>query len=105
MGDETLFGTDEPDATAAPEPERTRILTSQVAQIRGALDGLELATMHDRQRVIEEILGRRVTALRDLYADEVRVVLEGIHARKPKARTTSGSAWDDRDEDTWIDRL
>ena len=103
MGEDALFAIDEPTPVEAP-PQPARILTVQVDQVRKALDGLNLATMAERQTVVEEILGRPIATLRDLFSEDVRPLLEGIHVRKPK-QGTEGSAWDERDEDTWIDRL
>lgn len=98
-----LFG--EP-ALPRPEPPRPddRLPDWQVLDLRKSLDMLGLVSMPERQSVIEELTGRPVASLRDLTFAEARRVTEAFAARRTNA-TPSGSAWDDRDEDTWIDRL
>lgn len=99
-----LFGADDVEGTARTDPMAASIARWQIDQLRSALDGLGVASMAERQKVVEEIVGRPVAALSELSHEDVRPLLEGIHARKPKAES-AGSAWDQRDEDTWIDRL
>ena len=77
----------------------------QIGQLRTALDNLGVTGMFERQKVVEELVGHPIVALKDLTFDEVRPLLEGLHARKAASPTSSRSAWDERDEDTWIDRL
>lgn len=95
------FG-DEPEAQPAAEQ---RVAAWQIEQVRSALDTLGATKMSERQGIVEEIVGHPITALRELTYDEVRPLLEGLHARKAASPTSSSSAWDERDEDTWIDRL
>ncbi|MFI5623463.1 hypothetical protein ACIA03_08365 [Nocardioides sp. NPDC051685] len=105
MTDDALFALNDsaPEPVAPPAPQA--IADWQVKQLRAALDALGTSEMTDRQRIVEEIVGRPVAALKELRYDDVRPLLEGLHARKSATSTTAGSAWDDRDEDTWIDRL
>lgn len=80
----------------------------QIDMIRRALDAQQLQGMEERRATVEAILGRSVNSLRELTADEVRSLL---HALAESSRGTSGSpaaassSWDDREHDTWIDRL
>ncbi|MEU4450207.1 hypothetical protein AB0F44_02700 [Nocardioides sp. NPDC023903] len=101
--DDMLFQLgDEPEAQAAAAQPAA---AWQIEQLRTALDTLGMTEMSERQRVVEELVGHPITALKELTYDEVRPLLEGLHARKAASPTSSTSAWDDRDEDTWIDRL
>lgn len=59
--------------------------------------------MSDRRALIEEAAGRPVESLRALTHDEGLRVLAKLGDDAPVRRV--GSAWDERDEDTWIDRL
>jgi hypothetical protein len=59
--------------------------------------------MAERQRAIEAVAGRPVESLRSLTPAEAMRVLERLSPEPSKTR--SASAWDDRGEDTWIDRL
>jgi len=103
--DVTLFGDPTPPAPTTPPPNTVdRLPDWQVTSLREALDALELVTMDARKAVVEEIAGRPVRSLRDLTFAEARVVSEALAARR-NSTNGSGSAWDNRDGDTWIDRL
>jgi DNA polymerase-3 subunit epsilon len=60
--------------------------------------------MAERQRAIEDAAQRPVESLRALTHDEALRVLSRL-GQAPKKPAEAGSAWDQRDEDTWIDRL
>jgi hypothetical protein len=48
--------------------------------------------------------GRPVASLRELSGAGILRILSKL-GEQPPADGTTGSAWDQRDEDTWIDRL
>lgn len=102
--DLSLFGDDSPTApeavTAAPAP----IADWQVDLLRKALDARGLTEMEHRQAAIQLAAGRAVESLRALTHDEALRVLSKLGQTPAKADTTR-SAWDEREEDTWIDRL
>lgn len=107
--DESLFGDDETTPTPSSPPAQINptqqgIAEWQVAQIRQALSRLGLEDMAQRQQTIESFVGRSVEHIRDLRFSEAQALLEHLSKREPSA-ITGGSAWDDREEDTWIDRL
>lgn len=103
-GDLSLFGDDQPSTPAQPAPAETNIPDWLVHQLRDALTASGLTTMAERQRAIEAATDRPVESLRSLTRGEALRVLERLNAESaPQSR--SGSSWDDRDEDTWIDRL
>lgn len=81
----------------------TPIAEWQVNLLRTALDGKGLRDMEERQRAIEAAAGRSVSSLRDLTHDEALSVITRLGSA-PRA-TTGASAWDERGDDTWIDRL
>ncbi len=60
--------------------------------------------MVERQEAIEAIVKRPAETLRSLTRAEALQVLSSL-ACVASPQTSGGSAWDDRDEDTWIDRL
>lgn len=105
--DDGLFDVPSPSVgVAIPQPlPSDRVADWQVAQLRQALDGLGLTDVSERQRLIERLVGRPVQALRDLTPSEATSLREQLAAKSASAQRTSGSSWDDRDEDTWIDRL
>lgn len=91
---------DDPVDEAAPAP----IATWQVDLLRKTLDARGLIEMTDRQDAIERCVARPVASLRDLTNDEAITVLAKL-GKQPSAAVRTGSLWDQRDEDTWIDRL
>jgi len=100
--DASLFGDDEP-APPANVPSPTPIAGWQVNLLRKALDARGLSAMADRQALIEELAERPVESLRGLTHEEGLRVLAKLGESGPSR--SPGSAWDEREEDTWIDRL
>lgn len=94
------------DIPTEPAPEVLRelpIRPEQVQQIREAFDRAGITEQEDRKLLINSVIIRDVASLRELHATEVRRMLQAIEQQtKPKP---TGSAWDDREEDTWIDKL
>ena len=99
----SLFGDEEPDAPAPDQRPAAPVADWQVDLLRKALDARGLTSMVERQRVIEEAVGHAVTSLRALTGEEAMRTLARLGERAPAK--AAGSRWDERDEDTWIDRL
>ena len=103
-GDLSLFGDDQPEEPAQPVQTEESIADWLIDALREALTARGLTTMSERQQAIEAIVGRPVESLRSLTRAEAMRVLSGLTPEQaPHGGSTS--AWDDRDEDTWIDRL
>lgn len=101
---ETLFGEDEP--TSDEAAARSECLPSwQVDGLRESLDRSGLKSQAERRAAVEEIVGRSVGALRELTHREAGLVRDELRRRTYASRSESRSAWDERDEDTWLDRL
>ena len=103
-GDLSLFGDDE---AAKPVPQartETPIADWQVGLLRRTLTAHGLTTMAERQRAIEAAAERPIDSLRPLTHPEALRVLSRL-GPPPTAQQEAASAWDNRDEDTWIDRL
>jgi hypothetical protein len=103
-GDLSLFGDDEPTEPPAPVQHEAPIADWQVDRLRTALDARGLVSMEERQRAIEAAAGRPVDSLRSLTLAEGLQILTRL-GQSPAPSGSTGSAWDERDEDTWIDRL
>ncbi|MFM9275114.1 hypothetical protein [Pseudarthrobacter sp. NKDBFgelt] len=106
MYDETasLFEIDEP----APSPNvivPPPIKTEQVQAIRDAFERAGVARQDDRKTLIESVVVREVASLRELKAIEARRIIQRIEGLHSSTAVSTGSAWDNREEDTWIDRL
>lgn len=88
-----------------PEPDPEALSTWQVAALRKALDAMGLVTMSERQAVIERHAGRPVASLRGLTFAEGLMISKALSAAETKSSGKQGSQWDNRGEDTWIDRM
>lgn len=100
-GDLSLFGDDQP---VQPVNTDAPIADWLVDQLKEALTVRGLTTMAERQQAIEAAAERPVESLRSLTRAEALRVLERLNA-DPAPQARSASAWDNRAEDTWIDRL
>ena len=103
-GNLSLFGDDQPDEPVRPVPAEASIADWLVDAIREALTARGLVTMAERQQAIETVAGRPVESLRSLTRAEAMRALSEL-TPEPAPQSGSTSAWDGRDEDTWIDRL
>ena len=104
-GELSLFGDD----ASTEEPTQLVLTEAPIADwlvkdIRTALTSRGLTTMAKRQQAIEAIVERPVESLRLLTRAEALRVLSRL-APASAQQTRSTSSWDNRDEDTWIDRL
>lgn len=103
-GDLSLFGDEQPNEPAQPVPTEAPIADWQLELLRKTLTAHGLTTMAERQQAIEAAAERPVESLRSLTRAEGVRVLERL-GPPPASQAQSASAWDSRDEDTWIDRL
>ncbi|MGP7813738.1 hypothetical protein [Glutamicibacter soli] len=95
-----------PDQTPAPVAfEDPLVKEQQVASIRRAFDDAGITSMEERQELIQSCTARPVANIRELYMRDVRQVLKRIEDRKNYMGPSTGSAWDNREEETWIDKL
>lgn len=78
---------------------------AQVRQVRDAFAAAGIDSMAERRAIIESCTVRPVASIRELLAKDLQLVLRRIQQRGLPPKQVSGSAWDDRDEDTWIDKL
>lgn len=83
-----------------------RIRDYQVVAIREAFTSAGIESQERRQKIAQSCVVRPLSSLRELSAAEAHRVMKRIKdivSSKPQA--TGASAWDLRDEDTWIDKL
>ncbi|WP_045730244.1 hypothetical protein [Pseudarthrobacter chlorophenolicus] len=92
-------------AHTTPVIEDTPISPAQIASIRTAFDRAGIASMTERQQVIQSCVIRKISNIREVYSREVRQVLARIEGWGRTTNAATGSAWDNREEDTWIDKL
>jgi hypothetical protein len=106
--DQPLFGEPEvsqPDTPKALISATHGIADWKVSQFRRALDATGTVEMVDRQELVEKLVGRVVPSLRDLGSSEAQDLLERLQRQSRAPARRQGSSWDERDEDTWIDRM
>ena len=106
-GDLSLFGDDpsvEPAPASQPVRNEATIADWLVDALREALTARGLTTMPERQQAIEAAAGRPVESLRSLTRAEALRILADLSPTSD-AQAGAASSWDNRDEDTWIDRL
>jgi hypothetical protein len=92
-------------APASRVIEDMPITHEEIAAIRSAFDTAEIGDMAERQEVVQSCVIRKISNIRELYSRDVRRVLARIEGWGRKSEAASGSAWDNREEDTWIDKL
>jgi hypothetical protein len=104
--DDGLFADPRPAPPRVAVPDPDEVPDWLVANLRKALDDLGSDSMAERQALVVELAGRQVGSLRDLTYVEARQVSERLTARRQRRSISSTrSSWDDREDDTWIDRL
>ena len=94
-------------APASAEPVAAPpIRADQIQEIRQAFQNAELKDQLQRKALVESVVIREVTSLRDLSALEGHRVLKRLRDNRSGApRASGGSAWDNREDETWIDKL
>ncbi|WP_426990827.1 hypothetical protein [Pseudarthrobacter sp. Y6] len=100
----SLFEIDDP----APSPNVLAplpIKTEQIQAIRDAFENAGVVSQDDRKALIESVVVREVASIRELKAVDARRILQRIEGLRSAKPTGTGSAWDNREEDTWIDKL
>lgn len=104
---DALFAVSSPysDNASTAAPEQIPVKDHQVLQIREELDSAGLTTQVARQQAIHEIVKREVASLRQLTSKEAHDVIKRLRTLSNPKPSQSGSAWDQREEDTWIDKL
>lgn len=59
----------------------------------------------DQEELIRTCVVRPVASMQDLLAKDVRPILQRIEAKATGKKPVTGSAWDNREGETWIDKL
>lgn len=105
MNDETpsLFDVEAPGTSTAQAPLPVR--SEQVAEIREAFERAGITGQDQRKEIVDSVTFRSVASLRDLQAVEAHRILKVIKGMQTSKPDRKGSAWDNREEDTWIDKL
>lgn len=104
---DALFNLGPDDApTQSSAPAELPIRDDQVVAIREAFTAAGIDSQERRQEIAQSCVVRPLASLRELTAAEAHRVLRRIQEIvTSKPRPEGASAWDLREEDTWIDKL
>lgn len=76
------------------------------AQVRRAFERLGVTTAREQFVVVAELTGQRITSAAELTQKHAQLLLVRLTRRAESLGTRStGNAWADREEDTWIDKM
>lgn len=94
----------------APDPveqavQDIPISEEQVQRILKAFENAGILQDHERKEIITSCVVRPVASFGDLLATDFRRILRRIDEHANRKPQRLGSAWETREEDTWIDRL
>lgn len=98
------FGSDPADD--ADPPQTVMMSEAQRATIRTLFAQLGINDARRQFLVVGELTGTTIGSVSELTGSAAGRLIDGLGARIAQSgRARTGSAWDDREGDTWIDRL
>ena len=96
----------ESESPVASQPQTLTISDSQRAAIRALFSRSGILDAPSQFDLVEELTGRRIDAVSSMEASHAQAFIHRMEAHlASQARKYTGNAWDDREEDTWIDKL
>ncbi|WP_242633346.1 4-hydroxythreonine-4-phosphate dehydrogenase PdxA [Arthrobacter sp. S39] len=103
---DTLFNIGPHDHVPSAGPAEQPIRDDQVVAIREAFTAAGINSLEHRKEIAQSCVVRSLGSLRELTAAEAHRVLKRLKAdAEDRPRAPGASAWDLREEDTWIDKL
>lgn len=91
---------------AVTEQQPLLMSPHQRGRIRSLFAELDITTADRQFAATAELTGVRITSVSLLEASTAQRLIGALERRVASAgRASTGNAWSDRDEDTWIDRL
>jgi hypothetical protein len=100
----SLFDFDDHHEPVSPTPEL--ITTEQRTRVRDAFARLGVTDAHAQFEIVYELTAQRVHSPAELQARHAQVLIERLAVRlRTQNIQRTGNAWDDREDDTWIDKL
>jgi len=102
----SLFDDDTERFSKAKPPVPALMTDSQRHSIRLGFQELKIADAREQFAVVLELTGQNITSVAQLEARHAQTLIFGLDEKiKTSGRQNTGNAWDDREEDTWIDKL
>ncbi|TXK03396.1 hypothetical protein FVP60_10930 [Microbacterium mitrae] len=103
--DHGLFEVDLPNDNS-PQSAPTPMSDVQRATIRDLFARIGVNDAKGQFAVVAELTGARISSVRELTSSDANILIKMLTSRAASAgRQQTGNSWDDREEDTWIDRL
>lgn len=100
-----LFDGDD-SAQSSLAPLASRLTASQREALKKAFAQLGVADARGQFAIVEELTGQRITSVQELEERHAQTLIYRLANRVTAiGRISTGNAWNDREEDTWIDRL
>lgn len=91
--------------TLSPSSPET-VTASQRQALKSAFEKLGVRDARAQFRIVEELTGQRIEAVRELESRHAQTLIHRLADRvNSVGRINTGNAWDDREADTWIDNL
>ncbi|WP_429462431.1 hypothetical protein [Microbacterium sp. ZKA21] len=79
---------------------------AQRVEIRNLFAALDISTAREQFELVHVLVGARIQSVADLDATKAAALVPRLRKRvESQSRQSTGSSWDDREEDTWIDNL
>lgn len=92
-------------APAAPTPSPT-MTVSQREALKKAFAKLGVTDARGQFAIVEELTGERITSVQKLQERHAQTLIHRLADKvNSMGRKNTGNTWDDREEDTWIDKL
>jgi hypothetical protein len=103
--DSGLFDLDD-SVPAANDAAPTPMITLQRQTIRELFAQIGVVDARAQFDVVAELTGVRIASVAELEAGPANVLIQMLRGRAARSgRPSTGNAWADREEDTWIDLL
>jgi hypothetical protein len=100
-----LFG-DDNDGPQPPHIATLAMTLSQREVIRTAFAQLEINDAAGQFAAVADLTGHHITSVLQLEEHQAQTLIYRLKAKIDSiGRKNTGNVWDDRDEETWIDRL
>ena len=87
-------------------PATTPMTSSQRDALRKAFAMLGVSDARGQFALVEELTGQRISSVLELKERDAQTLIQRLAGKVDSlGRKNTGNTWDDRDEDTWIDKL
>ena len=91
---------------SAPAPGTNVLTESQREALKKSFAALGVTDARGQFAIVEELTGMRITSVLQLQERSAQTLIHRLSDKvNSVGRKNTGNTWDDREEDTWIDKL